>query len=59
MIHKLTIQRNNSLHYGGDAGVEGAATYYSVIRTVKLHGSFVWDFLETVFLRYLMNAVIL
>lgn len=34
-IRKLTTQRNNSLHYGSDAGAEMAATYRSVIGTVK------------------------
>ena len=38
-IRKLTIQHNNSLHYGSDAGTEMAVTYHSVIGTVKLHGS--------------------
>ena len=38
-IRKLTTQRNNSLHYGSDAGAGMAATYHSVIGTVKLHGS--------------------
>lgn len=38
-IWKLTTQRNSSLHYGSHAGVEMAATYHSVIATVKLHGS--------------------
>ena len=42
-IRKLTTQRNNSLHYGSDAGAEMAATYHSVIGTVKLHGSSVWN----------------
>ena len=32
-----------------DAGAEMAATYHSVIGTVKLHGSFVWNFLGTFF----------
>ena len=44
-IRKLTTQRNNSLHYGSDAGAEMAATYHSVIGTVKLHGSSVWNFI--------------
>ena len=48
-IRKLTTQRNNSLHYGSDAGVEMAATYHSVISTVKLHGSSAWDFIGTFF----------
>lgn len=37
-IRKLTTQRNNSFHYGSDAGAEMAATYHNVIGTVKLHG---------------------
>ena len=48
-IRKLTTQRNNSLHYGSDAGAEMAATYHSVIGTVKLHGSSVWSFIGTFF----------
>lgn len=38
-IRKLTIQRNNSLHYGSDGEAEMVATCHSVISTVKLHGS--------------------
>ena len=48
----LTAKRRkmiNSLHYGSDAGAEMAATYHSVIGTVKLHGSSVWNFLGTFF----------
>ena len=48
-IRKLTTQRNNSLHYGSDAGAEMAATYHSVIGTVKIHGSSVWNFIGTFF----------
>ena len=48
-IRKLTIQQNNSLHYGSDAGAEIAATYHSVIGTVKLHGSSIWNFIGTFF----------
>jgi len=48
-IRKLTTQRNNSLHYGSDAGTKMAATYPSVIGTVKLHGSSVWNFIGTFF----------
>ena len=48
-IRKLTTQRNNSLHYGSDAGAEMAAAYHSVIGTVKLHGSSVWNFIGTFF----------
>ncbi len=46
---KLTTQRNKSFHYGSDAGAEMAATYHSVIGTVKLHGSSVWNFIGTFF----------
>ena len=48
-IRKLTTQRNNSLHYGSDAGAEMAATYHSLIGTVKLHGSSIWNFIGTFF----------
>ena len=48
-LRKLTTQRNNSLHYGSDAGAEMAATYHSVIGTVKLHGSSVRNFIGTFF----------
>ena len=44
---KLTTQRNNSVHCCSDAGAEMAATYHSVIGTVKLHGSSVWNFIGT------------
>lgn len=48
-IRKLTIQRNNSLHFGSDAGVEMAAAYHSVISTVKLHGMSCWRYLGDFF----------
>ena len=48
-IRRLTTQRNNSLHYGSDAGAEMAATYHSVIGTVKLLGSSIWNFIGTFF----------
>lgn len=44
-IRKLTTQRNNSLHYRSDEGVEMAVAYHSVIPTVKLHGISCWDYL--------------
>ena len=46
---RFPTQRNNSLHYGSDAGAEMAATYHSVIGTVKLHGNSVWNFIGTFF----------
>lgn len=48
-IRKLTTQRNSMLHFGNDEGVEMAATYHSVISTVKLHGKSVWNYLGTFF----------
>ena len=48
-IRKLTIQRNNSLYYGSDEGVEMAAAYHSVISTVKLHGMSCWSYLGEFF----------
>ena len=48
-IRKLTIQRNNSLHYGSDEGAKMAATYHSVISTVKLHGGSAWEYIGTFF----------
>ena len=48
-IRKLTTQRNNSLHYGSDEGVEMAVAYHSVISTVKLHGMSCWRYLREFF----------
>ena len=48
-IRKLTTQRNNSLHYGSDEGVEMAVAYHSVISTVKLHGMSCWRYLGEFF----------
>ena len=49
VIRKLTIQRNNSLHYGSCEGAKMAATYHSVMSTVRLHGGSAWDFIGTFF----------
>ena len=48
-LRKLTTQRNNSLHYGSDEGVEQAVAYHSVISTVKLHGVSCWTYLGEFF----------
>ena len=48
-LRKLTTQRNNSLHYGSDEGVELAVAYHSVISTVKLHGMPCWTYLGEFF----------
>ncbi len=50
-VRCLTTARNNSLHFGSDAGAQMAATYHSIISTVKLHGSSVWQYLGKFFLR--------
>ena len=52
----LSTQRNNSLHYGSDAGAEMAATYHNVIGTVKLHGSSIWNFIGT-FLKNIFQSL--
>ncbi len=44
-IRKLTAQHNNLLHYSSDVGAEIA----TVIGTVKLHGSPLWNFIGTFF----------
>ena len=37
-IRPLTTQRNSMLHFGCDEGAEMAATYHSIISTVKMQG---------------------
>lgn len=48
-VRCMTTARNNSLHYGSDVGAEMAATYHSIISTVKLHGKSVWNYLGEFF----------
>ena len=48
-IRKLTTQRNNTLHYGSDEGVEMVVAYHSVISTVKLYGMSSWRYLDEFF----------
>ena len=40
-------EQNQELRLTSDAGAEMAATYHSMIGTVKLHGSSVWIFIGT------------
>ena len=40
-------EQNQDLRLTSDAGAEMAATYHSVIGTVKLHGSSIWNFIGT------------
>ena len=42
-------EQNQNLRLTSDSGAEMAATYHSVIGTVKLHGSSVWNFIGTFF----------
>lgn len=48
-LRKLTTQCNSMLHFGCDEGVEMAATYHSIICTVKLHGKSAWHYLGSFF----------
>ena len=48
-VRCMTTARNNSLHFGSDVGAEMAATYHSIISTVKLHGKSVWNYLGEFF----------
>lgn len=48
-IRPFTTKRKNSLHFGSDAGAEMAATYHSVISTVKLQSRSAWDYLGKFF----------
>ena len=48
-IRPLTTQRNSMLHFGSDEGAEMAATYHSIISTVKMHGRSAWEYLGMFF----------
>ena len=48
-IRPLTTQRNAMLHFGSDEGVEMAATYHSIISTVKMQGRSAWEYLGKFF----------
>lgn len=48
-IRPLTTQRNSMLHFGSDEGVEMAATYHSIIATVKMQGRSAWEYLGKFF----------
>ena len=45
-VRPLTTQRNSMLHFGSDEGAEMAATYHSIISTVKMQGRSVWEYLD-------------
>ncbi len=48
-VHPLTTQRNSMLHFGSDEGAKMAATYHSIISTVKMQGRSAWDYLGKFF----------
>ena len=48
-IRHLTTQRNSMLHFGSDEGAEMAATYHSIISTVKMQGRSAWEYLGKFF----------
>ena len=48
-IRHLTTQRNSMLHFGSDEGAEMAATYHSIISTVKMQGKSAWEYLGKFF----------
>ena len=44
------LSTNNSMqHFGSDEGAEMAATYHSIIRTVKMQGRSAWEYLGKFF----------
>lgn len=49
IIRKLTTLRNSILPFGTAEGVEMAATYHSVVSTVKLHVQSAWEYLGCFF----------
>lgn len=48
-VRPLTTQRNSMLHFGSDEGAKMAATYHSIINTVKMQGGSAWDYLGKFF----------
>lgn len=54
-IRPLTTQRNAILRFGSDEGVEMAATYYSIISTVKMQGRSAWEYLGKIFTKSLIK----
>ena len=56
-IRPLTTQRNSMLHFGSDEGAEMAATYHSIISTVKMQGRSAWEYLGKFFTKSLIKRV--
>ena len=56
-VRPLTTQRNNMLHFGSDEGAKMAATYHSIISTVKMQGRSAWDYLGKFFVKSLIKRI--
>ena len=56
-IRPLTTQRNSMLHFGSDEGAEMAATYHSIISTVKMQGKSAWEYLGKFFTKSLIKRI--
>ena len=56
-IRPLTTQRNSMFHFGCDDGAEMAATYHSIIRTVKMQGRSAWEYLGKFFTKSLIKRI--
>ncbi len=56
-IRPLTTQCNAMLHFGSDEGVEMAATYHSIISTVKMQGRSAWKYLGKFFTKSLIKRI--
>ena len=54
-VRPLTTQRNNMLHFGSDEGAKMAATYHSIISTVKMQGRSAWDYQGKFFVKSLVK----
>ena len=56
-IRPLTTQRNTMLHFCRDEGAETAATYHSIISTVKRQGCSTWEYLGKFFTKSLIKRM--
>lgn len=56
-IRPLTIQRNTMLHFCSDEGSEMAATYHSIISSVKMQGRSAWEYLGKFFTKSLIKRM--
>lgn len=44
IVRPLTTQCNTMLNFGSDDGAKMAATYHSIISTVKMQGKSAWNY---------------